>query len=92
MLSNLCRPFQLSYPRIIDTNRMKKFAYNFVNMLKSINMSKILCIFIIIPTLNIRIKYFKIRYKVLHDAYVVPLLPHSTFFVNSYAYQKFGSE
>ena len=71
MLSRLCRIFPLNStflrPKIFDTDRIKKFTYNFVNMLKSINMPKILCIFFVIPIFNIGIKYFKIRYKVLID-------------------------
>ena len=58
------------YPKIFGTDRIRKFIYDFVNMLKSISVFKIRWIFFVIPMLNIKIKHFKIRYKVLHNAHV----------------------
>lgn len=45
----------------IDMNKLERFASNFIDILKSISIKKVICIYIAFTIFIVRIKYFFIR-------------------------------
>jgi len=68
-LVSFISPYTCLRPKTsFDTDNLYDIKRDFVHILKSIHLSKTFCIFLIVPILVRSLKYFKLRYQILHDA------------------------